>query len=215
MPSHVVEELCTHLQEVSTQDLQSLDQHKVSWLPRLGALPPPMAHAQITTALAASPSIPVFMERLAWIHCWLMQTGRMGPWTLLRLGASAQHVHADVTVGFLANALQYLPFHTTFSALRHRDMIFVCMINDYANPGSEEGAAMLLVLWHGQRFAAVRARTREELSILTAGLCSALRGESVELLLGDHADLNAAFLVGQVFTNYNTDALAEVALRFP
>ncbi|KAH8033859.1 hypothetical protein MRX96_017805 [Rhipicephalus microplus] len=213
MARNIVEELLLHLRRMSTRDLLILDCHNVSWMPQLCALPPPVAYQRIIRALLASPSVPVFMERFAWLHCWLVQTGRMGPWMLLRFGASAQMIDPDVVVGCLANALQCLHFQTTFSALRDGDTHYVCVINDYANPGSEKGGAMFLVLWRGQRFAAVRAMTRDELIVVTAALFIALRGESVELLFGDPTDLGGAFLAGRVVTEYNANFLAQVIWR--
>ncbi|KAL3248723.1 hypothetical protein MRX96_017808 [Rhipicephalus microplus] len=123
MPSHVVEELCTHLQEVSTQDLQSLDQDNVYWLP---------------------------LD--AWAHgrCCASEPPRSTSMSMSLLDSWRMHCNHQ--------------FHTTFSALQHRDMIFVCMINDYANSGFQEGTAVLLVLWHGQRFAAVQMTPRGKLT---------------------------------------------------
>ncbi|KAL1482489.1 hypothetical protein MTO96_033757 [Rhipicephalus appendiculatus] len=55
---------------------------------------------------------------------------------------------------------------------------------------------MFLVLWCGQRFAAAYAATNEELRTLTTALRVALGGETVELLLGLHADLPTAYWAG-------------------
>ncbi|KAL3227312.1 hypothetical protein MRX96_024270 [Rhipicephalus microplus] len=73
---------------------------------------------------------------------------------------------------------------------------------------------MFLVLWRGQRFAAVRAMTCDEL-IVTAALFASLRGESVELLFGDHTDLECAFLAGRVVTDYNANVFGSGHLGSP
>lgn len=197
MTRNVTEELFVHIQRVSPQDLQCLDEKNVAWLPPLRTLRPETVVPVIRRALGASPGVFVFLERLAWLYCWLMQRRHIRPWLLFRFGGRAVQFDYDVLLGNLADALQSIPRHTTINAWRDSGTYYVCLINNYADPNTQISGAIFLVLRRGQRFAAAYARTHEELLTLTAGLHVALRWESVELLRELHANLDAAFWAGR------------------
>ncbi|KAL1482491.1 hypothetical protein MTO96_033759 [Rhipicephalus appendiculatus] len=175
MAVNLLLDLYCRIQEASAQDLQRLDQHNVAWLPQLRALPPAMVVQQVHHALRASPSVTVFLERLAWLYCWLMQTRHIGPWLLYRFGAAARRVDYGEFLEDLADVLQSIPRASTISAWLDPEVYYVCLIT-YANPITLGCEAIFLVLWRGQRFAAARSRSYEQLRTLTTALHIALRG---------------------------------------
>lgn len=197
MAVSVVEELFIRVQGASAQDLECLDQRNLPWLPQLGPLPPPKAVQEIGRALEASSSVAVLLSRLSWLHCWLVFRRHIRQWRLFRFGASAQHVDYDAVIGDLSDALQTLTFNTSICVWHDSATYCISLINNYANPTYQQYRAMFLVLWRGQRYAAAHATTYKELQTLTAALHIALRGESVELLLEQHADLDTAFSAAQ------------------
>ncbi|KAH7939721.1 hypothetical protein HPB52_016409 [Rhipicephalus sanguineus] len=197
MATGVLEELFVHIQRVPAQDLECLDEDHVDWLPRIRMVRQEMAIQEIRRALEASPNVPECLLRVAWLYCWLMSRQKICPWLLIRFSANMLQVDFHALIRDLGNALQSNPgWHTTLRVRHDRGTYYACLINNYADSAYRECGVMFLVLWRGQPFAAAYAGTNEELRALTTALRVALRGESVELLLGLHADLDAAYWAG-------------------
>ncbi|KAL1450274.1 hypothetical protein MTO96_028092 [Rhipicephalus appendiculatus] len=195
--SHVLEELFVHLQRVPTHDLQRLDDENVDWLPRFRMGPPEIIVQEVRQALEATPTVPECLLRVAWLYCWLLSRQKICPWLLIRFKADVLQVDFHQLISDLGSVLQFNPRrHTTLRVRHDRGMYYACLINNYADPNYRECGVMFLVLWRGHPFAAAYARTSEELRVLTTALHVALRAESVELLLGLHVDLGAAYSAG-------------------
>ncbi|KAL1467833.1 hypothetical protein MTO96_041885 [Rhipicephalus appendiculatus] len=106
MASCVLEEVLVHIERVSAQDRQCLDEENVAWIPRLGFLPPTMAFREIRRVLNASYTVSLRLERVAWLYCWLLPRRKIRPWLLFRFGASALHADCPTLLKALAKALQ-------------------------------------------------------------------------------------------------------------
>ncbi|KAH7938871.1 hypothetical protein HPB52_001493 [Rhipicephalus sanguineus] len=197
MSASILEELFVHLQRVPAEDLEFLDDEHVDWLPRIRILRPQMAIQEIRRAVEASPNGPECRLRVAWLYCWLLSRQKICPWLLIRFHVDLMEVDIRELMRDLASALQSNPRrHTTIRVKHERGTYYACLINNYADPAYRQCRVMFLVLWHNQRFAAAYAGTNEELRALTTALHVALRGERVEMLLGLHADLDAAYSAG-------------------
>ncbi|KAL1437468.1 hypothetical protein MTO96_048856 [Rhipicephalus appendiculatus] len=197
MSTSVLEELFVHVQRVPAQDLEGLDDESVGWLPRIRILRPEMVVQEIRRALEISPNVTEFLLRVAWLYCWLISRQNICPWLLIRFNASMLQVDFHELIRALGNALQSSPrLHTTLRVRHDRGTYYACLMNNYTDPTSRECRAMFLVLWRGQRFGAAYAGTNEELRTLTTAFHVALGGERVELLLGLHPHLGAAFSAG-------------------
>ncbi|XP_037526210.1 uncharacterized protein LOC119403340 [Rhipicephalus sanguineus] len=170
MALSVLEELLVHVERVCAEDLQCLDEENVAWIPRLGILQPTLAFREIRRVLYASYTVSMRLERVAWLYCWLLPRRKIRPFSRRPTTLSLRHVCGTY---------------------------YACLINKFPGPNSPEHTVMFLVLWSGQRFAAAYAGTDDEQLRLTAGIHVALRGESVQLLMGLHADLDVAFSAGR------------------
>ncbi|KAL1467961.1 hypothetical protein MTO96_041800 [Rhipicephalus appendiculatus] len=170
----------------------------MTWLPHLPCQRPANAVHQICRTLVVSASVPVCLERIASLCCWLMATQRICPWLLLRFGAGALEVDHCALLRDLVEMLHVLCHHTVIRGWQVFGSYYTCVINNCTDPNSQESqlSATFLVLWPGQRFAAAFARTHQELLVLTTALHFAMRGESVELLSEFHVDLGSALRSG-------------------
>ncbi|KAL3227303.1 hypothetical protein MRX96_024261 [Rhipicephalus microplus] len=196
--SNLLDELFAHLERVRTRELRSLDCERVDWLPRLRRVHQFTVVHKIRQALEATPDVIECLLRIAKLYCWLISRYIICPWLLIRFEANMLLFDFHQVVRDLPNALQTIPQrHTTIRVRHERGTYYACLINNYADPDHREGGVMFFVLWRGHQFAAVYAKTNEELRALTTALQVVLRGERVELLLGPHADLDAAYLAGR------------------
>lgn len=192
----VLDELLVHVERLSSYDHRSLDDENVAWIPRLGLLKPKMAFREIQRVLEASYTVFLRLERAAWLYCWMLPRRKIRPWLLLRFGTSALHADCATFLAAVTKALRSDRLPSTLSVRNFCGTYYVCLISKYPNPSPREYAVMFLVLWSGKRFAAAYARTGEEQRRLATAIHVALFGESVQLLVGLHADLDAAFCAG-------------------
>ncbi|KAH7939515.1 hypothetical protein HPB52_013459 [Rhipicephalus sanguineus] len=194
MPASSLTALFIHIERMPAQDLQCLDDENEDWLPRLRTLRPEMIVQEIRRALEATPSVPECLMRVAWLYCWLISRQKICPWLLIRFNTNVMQINFHELIEDLANALYSSP--QRYRALRvrhHRGKYYACIINNCADADYRECRVTFFVLWSGHPFAAAYAGTNEELRALTTAFHVALRGESVELLLGHHADLVSAY----------------------
>ncbi|KAL1467960.1 hypothetical protein MTO96_041799 [Rhipicephalus appendiculatus] len=200
MTARFIEGLFARIVHASPRKIsEHLNRMNMPWLPHLThAGGPANAVHQICRTLVASASVPVCLERIASLCCWLMATQRICPWLLLRFGAGVLEVDHSALLRDLVVILQIICRHTVIRSWNISGSYYTCVINNYRDPNSQESqiSATFFVLWPGQRFAAAFARTHQELLALTTALYFAMRGESVELLLGFHADLGSAYAAG-------------------
>ncbi|KAL3227313.1 hypothetical protein MRX96_024271 [Rhipicephalus microplus] len=199
MVERFMADLFARISQASSEDIELLHRMQLNWLPQLFYWRRVAAIVQICRSLSRFPSVPVFLDRIASLYCWLMVTQRFCPWLLLRFGAGALMVDYVRLLVYLADIVRIRCPHTVMRAWHYRGSHYACLIEYCRDPMSQESqiSATFLVLWPGQRFAAVYAREIEDLLALTASLHVAMCGESVELLSGFHEDLNAAYAAGR------------------
>ncbi|XP_075531227.1 uncharacterized protein LOC142564204 [Dermacentor variabilis] len=196
MVDNVVAALFSYLDRVSQQDLLSLDGENIEWLPRLGTLLPETAVREFQRVLADSGSMSHFLQRIAWLMCWLMERNKIRPWLLYRFGASfLQANHASLLEG-VASILKRPGYRMTIQVRHRGGAYYACMINGYTAPVYVGNVVMCLVFWPGQSFAAAYVGRVSHQRQLADALHYALNGETVELLDGLHTDLGAAFRMG-------------------
>ncbi|XP_075531226.1 uncharacterized protein LOC142564203 [Dermacentor variabilis] len=196
MVDNVVDRLFSYLDRVSQQDLLSLDAENIEWLPRLGSLLPETAVREFQRVLAESGSPSDFLQRIAWLMCWLMERNKIRPWLLYRFGASFLQANHASLLDAVASILQHPGYHMTIQVRHRGGAYYACMINAYTSPLNVDNVVMCLVFWQGQSFAAAYVGRVDHQRQLADALHYALNGETVELLEGLHADLGAAFRIG-------------------
>ncbi|KAL1482488.1 hypothetical protein MTO96_033756 [Rhipicephalus appendiculatus] len=199
MTARFIRGLFARIALASSEDIELLNRLNIAWLPQLMWRRPATAVQQICRTLARSGSVPVCLERIASLCCWLMATQDICRWRLLRFGAGALEVDYNALLEDLVDVLQVLCRHTVIRAWHDFGSYYTCVINNCTVRNTRESqiSATFLVLWPGQRFAAVYARTNRELLSLTTTLHFAMRGESVELLSESHVDLDSAYAAGR------------------
>ncbi|KAL3227314.1 hypothetical protein MRX96_024272 [Rhipicephalus microplus] len=172
MVERFMADLFARISRASSEDIELLHRMRLNWLPQLFFWRRVTAIVQICRSLSRFPSVPVCLDRIGSLYCWLMVTQRF---------------------------LKIRCPHTVMRTWHYRGSHYACLIENCRDPMSPESgiSATFLVLWPGQRFAAVYATEIEDLLALTASLHVAMCGESVELLSGFHEDLNAAYAAGR------------------
>ncbi|KAL1482492.1 hypothetical protein MTO96_033760 [Rhipicephalus appendiculatus] len=197
MAVDVVEELLAHIEQLTAWDIQRLAEVRgVDWLSGLRTLQPVVAVQEIRRLLVESPSIPVLRDRVGWLYCWLMSRQKIGPWLLFRFGVSALQVDSNTLLLNVARTMQSVRRPYAIGVRQDRGTYYGCLISDDVDPNPRKWEVVFVVLWSGQRFAAAYAGTNDQQQALLTSLHIALSGESVELVQGIHADLNAAFGAG-------------------
>ncbi|KAL3227304.1 hypothetical protein MRX96_024262 [Rhipicephalus microplus] len=197
MAVDALDELLLRIQQLTVQDLRSLAQAQdFGAFSQIRTLQPDAAIQEIYSVLEESSSVNVLVERVGWLYCWLMSRHKFGPWVLFRLGASA--IYADCRI-VLHNIARVWPINgrpVTVGLRRHHGIYHGCFISNYTGRNATNWEVVLVVFWRGQRFAAVYAGTDDQKQTLLNCLHIVLRGESVELLRGPHANLSVAFRAG-------------------
>lgn len=197
MAVNVLEQLLVHIQRLTAQDLQCLANiPNTDWLTRLRNLQPEVAAQEIRRILEASSSVFVRLERVALLYCWLMKNRKIGPWLLLRFGPSALQADCKVLLENVERAFLFVGRPAPLYMTKDGATYYSCMIHNYSDPTARKWAVVFVVLWSGQRFAAAYVGTNDQQRTLMTCFHIALRGESVELLRGIHANLDAAFRAG-------------------
>nr|XP_050046248.1 uncharacterized protein LOC126543154 [Dermacentor andersoni] len=196
MADNVVAVLFSYLDRVSQQDLLSLDAENIEGLPRLGSLLPETAVREFQRMLTDSGSTSHFLQRVAWLMCWLMERNKIRPWLLYRFGASFLQANHASLLEVVASILKPPGCRMTIKVRHRGGAYYACMINGCTSPVCVGNVVMCLVFWHGQSFAAAYVGRVAHQRQLADALHYALNGETVELLEGLHTDLGAAFRMG-------------------
>ncbi|KAL1437467.1 hypothetical protein MTO96_048855 [Rhipicephalus appendiculatus] len=139
----------------------------------------------------------MLLERVGLLYTWLMSRQKIGPWLLVRFGASALQGDLSTLLVNVSGTMESLgqPAYLGVSE-EHGTTYYGCLITDCWDETERNWAAVFVVLWSGQRFAAAYAGTNEQQRTLMNCLHVALGGESVEVIRGLHADLDEVFLAG-------------------
>ncbi|KAL1437469.1 hypothetical protein MTO96_048857 [Rhipicephalus appendiculatus] len=197
MAVDVVAELLIHIDRLTAQDLQCLAAVRgVDLFSSLRTMQPEGAKQEIHRLLDESSSESLFLERVGWLYCWLVSRQKIGPWYLIRFGASARQVDSKTLLTNVGTVMRSIDCDTFSCVSQQRGTHYGCMIRNCSDDTAETWTLVLVVLWSGQRFAAAYVGTNEQQRNLMDCLHVALRGESVEMLPGLHEDLNAAFRAG-------------------
>lgn len=194
MSANIVEALFVHIERVPFDVLKYLDDENEDWLPRLKGVQPERFVHEIRRALGASPDL----QQVAWLYCWLLSRQRICPWLLVRFVPTTMQVDYYKLFTDCATALHTLTGQQWIVRARKISITYyACIVNSDLDPQCLKSGVMFLVLWEGLRFAAAYAETNVELQSLTTALQFALRGKSVELMLGQYGDLDSVIWAGR------------------
>ncbi|KAL1437466.1 hypothetical protein MTO96_048854 [Rhipicephalus appendiculatus] len=107
MAVDILEELLLHIDRLTAQDLQCLAEvQDIDWVSGLRNLEPEAAVQEIHRLLVESSDVSVFLERAAWLYCWLISRQKIGPWYLIRFGAFARQANCNILLDNMARALR-------------------------------------------------------------------------------------------------------------
>ncbi|KAL1482494.1 hypothetical protein MTO96_033762 [Rhipicephalus appendiculatus] len=209
-----------HVERLTAEDIQCLAQAQdADWFSQLSSLQPEVAVREILRILEEPSSGTGFLQRAGWLYCWLMSRQKIGPWLLFRFGASVLQADCFVLLDNVLRALRSIGRPGYLSMRKEQNTFYSCIITKRSNSTTRKYDLAFVVLWGGQRFAATYIMNEQQRNILTC-LHIALSGESVELLEGHHADLDATFRAGRRYqdiggpTLLRLDRDPRVAARF-
>ncbi|XP_049512486.1 uncharacterized protein LOC125940407 isoform X3 [Dermacentor silvarum] len=188
--------LCGALIRLSMEELQSLEETAIWWLPDLKGLTQPQAIRSIRHALEAFDAYETRIFLVAWLYCVLAKQQVLQSWFSYRLATAATPA-APLTSRFilherLETTLQYPGGHTKSAATESGGVIYACVMATRPAETQVEHDVICMCVQRSLPYLFVHAVTRCELRV-TAALYCVLRKNPGEILEGHFDKLGFAF----------------------
>ncbi|KAL3248724.1 hypothetical protein MRX96_017809 [Rhipicephalus microplus] len=140
-------------------------------------LPPEVVIQERQRILKESPGMLVLTTRVPSMYGWLRSRQKIGPWPLLRFGASALRADARSLLLNMRSTMQcFIEKPLFFSVLFDRGTYLGGIVRDCMDLAPLTWELVFVVFWSGQRFAAASVQINRQQIILLSFLNIALRG---------------------------------------
>ncbi|XP_049511307.1 uncharacterized protein LOC125939858 [Dermacentor silvarum] len=188
--------LCGVLIQMSMEELMSLKDEDIWWLPDLMGVTQPQAIRSIRRALEGFDAYETRIYLVTWFYCYLTERQILRSWCSYRL-ATATTPAAALTGRFilherLETALQYPGCHTKRAATESEGVVYACVMATRPGGTLLEHDVICMCVQRSLPYLFVHAVTRCELRV-SAALHFVLRKNPGEILEGHFDKLSLAF----------------------
>ncbi|KAH7968879.1 hypothetical protein HPB52_012109 [Rhipicephalus sanguineus] len=162
--------VCKTLSEMSVEEVRSLKEANIWWLPDIASLSKPEAISSIRNAMLSLDSTASRASSVAWLYCYLAEKNHMNSWRAYFLNES--ELSGKFTLHQrLMSALAYPGVSTTYENVEREDAVYVGILSTYADTSSPDHDVICLCIPRTLPYVFVHcSRNRNRIRVILGGV---------------------------------------------